>query len=234
MTQVWTDASDFTDSAISGVQQPRGYRYMDHASVAKYVLYPFGHGLSYNKCTTAFSNDAYTVSAATLKAGGNISVGVVVSCEGWGFPRGRDNPTLVVAENGAAASEARGGTPPRIARSVLLFLSKNTPETTTDGLGTRGVDTDAASSLPARIEWLGDFTKLRSDSDPSASSSLNDAVTTTLLLEADVLSRWVPTKGGVTATSFVDGQYTVQPGKYTLRLTDSDTTATLTITAGGG
>eukprot|EP01044_Picomonas_judraskeda_P017068 COSAG03_NODE_3145_length_2183_cov_1.719290_1_plen_147_part_10 len=50
----WAAASDFTDSAISGGKQPRGYRYMAASDAQQYVLYPFGTGLSYHSYSTSF------------------------------------------------------------------------------------------------------------------------------------------------------------------------------------
>ena len=94
-------------------------------------------------------------------------------------------------------------------RSVLLFLS-------------REASADAVGGLPPRIEWLGDFTKLRSFDGGKATAHL--------MLGADALSRWVPTAGGAESKSFTAGSYLVQTGEYTLRLTDSTATAKLSVT----
>ena len=98
--------------------------------------------------------------------------------------------------------------------------------------------------LPARTEWLGDFAKLRpSDfgvmaAPPVAAAGAEGAGTSQqqtqeaiveLSLDMRALSRWEPTVGGATATSFTAGRYTVRKGVYTLRLTDSTASASLTV-----
>ena len=181
--EAWVSASSFLDSAISGVAQPRGYRYNPRAGL---VMYRFGHGLSYNTYSTSLDKGVYTVSAADLQHGGNITV------------------TATVTSSGSIAAVP--------IRSVLLFLSR--PQRQANA----GRTAAEAAGLPARIEWLGAFAKAR-----GATAAVK------LVLSLDALARWVPT-GGATSTSFVDGAYTVEPGNYVLRVTDSSTTATLTVT----
>eukprot|EP01047_Picozoa_sp_COSAG01_P071602 COSAG01_NODE_11159_length_1993_cov_3.012672_1_plen_511_part_00 len=92
-------------------------------------------------------------------------------------------------------------------RSVLLFVS-----------GGKGAAPKA--QLPRRQEWLGDFEKVRIS---------GSTVVVTLSLDREAVQRWIPTAGGQSARSFTDGQYVVQKGSYSLRLTDGVATATLSV-----
>lgn len=114
----------------------------------------------------------------------------------------------------AVALTSRGAASPT--RSVLLFLTQK-PATPTVAAGDD-------SGLPARVEWLGNFTKL------GVGSWQNSKATATLCLGMDALSRWVPT-GGAGSTSFTEGSYVVQKGEYVLRLADGTATAMLTVVA---
>ena len=173
------------DSSISGGAQPRGYRYMGKSAKAAYVQHGFGHGQSLQTYTASFEKLEYSISAAALTAGGNISVGVSVGV------------TKSIAGMQAI-------------RSVLLFVS-----------GDRGATThESPQLLPHRQEWLGDFAKLRVFSGATATVALS--------LDREAVQRWVPS-GGASATSFTDGEYTVQKGVYTLRLTDGAGTARLNV-----
>jgi len=103
--EAWAATSDFLDGAVSGGLHPRGYRYLKEAD-AGLVLYDFGHGLSYRSgYVVELDAQHYTISAAELERGGNLTVSATVTAP-------------------AATMES--------ARSVLLFLSlpPSTPEPT--------------------------------------------------------------------------------------------------------
>jgi beta-glucosidase-like glycosyl hydrolase len=180
--RAWVNASDMMDSAISGGAQPRGYRYLSPAATTAYVQYGFGHGQSLQKYSAAFNQSHYSVSAAALSAGGNVSVGITVS----------------VADTISNMQAIR---------SVLLFVS-----------GGEGAAPEAP--LPRRQEWLGDFEKVRIS---------GGTATMALSLDREAVQRWIPTSGGASATSFIDGRYVVQKGGYILRLTDGVAIATLSV-----
>ena len=96
--------------------------------------------------------------------------------------------------------------------SVLLFLQHLTPqlEPTTGG-----------RALPARVEWLGAFAKVRGFSSQAGVATATAHVT--LSLGSDSLSRWIPSAGGPAAKSFTAGGYAVVKGNYSIRATDGGT-----------
>lgn len=154
------------------------------------MLYPFGHGLSSRRYTATLDRAQYTVSAAAVQKGANV--------------------TVVVKVTAAAATTPMPGS-----RSALLFLSQKARD------GALG-ESSNGDPLPQRKEWLADFDKVRFE-------AAEGEATLALHVGADALGRWVP-KGGARSTNVVEGAYTVEPGVYTVRVTDSVSTATLTVT----
>eukprot|EP00038_Savillea_parva_P019990 m.30090 g.30090 ORF g.30090 m.30090 type:complete len:800 (+) comp4663_c0_seq1:54-2453(+) len=194
------ESTNFLDTSISTATPPRGYRYLGNDTT--YVLYPFGHGLSYGTYTTRLDQPVYTIAAADVNRGSTITVNVSVSVEGI---------------DAIPAS-----------RSVLAFLS-HALETTDEGHHD-GATSTPASSLPRRKEWLADFTKVQLHPQPNNDNHGARTATATLALGADALGRWWPASGDPMSSDFVKGQYNVFPGHYVLRVTDTLTTATVVVT----
>ena len=127
----WAMVSNFLDSSIATSDPPRGYRYLGQP--ADLVLYPFGHGLSYRNYTCSMQSRHFTVSAAEIQNGGNVTVPIRVT---------------------VSPSHNMNG-----ARSVLLFLSHSTAtEGNDDGIDNE--NTARGGGLPQRKMWLADFDKV--------------------------------------------------------------------------
>lgn len=194
----WVTRSFFPDTGISSPDNSpaRGYRYLTDHSL---ILYPFGTSLSYSQHSVSFGGQLhYSVAASELEAGGNLSIVA----------------TLTTKHRAGAATAAASGRGDK--RSVLLYLLPGKAIT---------MNVNAGDTLPARVKWLVDFTKV------STGSGSAGKITTTkvhMTVTADSVSRWLPDQTA-SSSEFDKGSYQVLKGQYRMQLSDSSETATLTV-----
>lgn len=100
----WAAASPFLDMGVrSGLG--RGHRYLSPAAAAEYVLYPFGHGLSYTTWAALLTSvTPQTISAAALAAGANVTIAVTLA--NTGTVAGSRVVMALLSRVDAAAAEA--------------------------------------------------------------------------------------------------------------------------------
>eukprot|EP00039_Didymoeca_costata_P003470 m.67932 g.67932 ORF g.67932 m.67932 type:complete len:805 (+) comp11922_c0_seq1:234-2648(+) len=103
-------------------------------------------------------------------------------------------------------------------RTVLLYLSD------------ASLDTTDSIELPQRVKWLAAFTKVHNITC-SKTGYTEMETSVSLTLDKHAVSRWIPSDFG--KNSFVDGNYKILPGTYSLTVSDGDDSmeqATLIVT----
>ena len=73
----WANASDFLSMAMR-TPPGRTHRYLTTQARDEYVLYPWGYGLSYSNWSATLGGGGWSISAASLIAGANVTATVTL------------------------------------------------------------------------------------------------------------------------------------------------------------